>query len=78
MRTGAVEVDTGVGAVLSQPHSKLQPCAFFSRRLMLTEQNYDVGDCKLFAIKLVLEEWRQLLEGAEQPFLIWTDHRNIT
>lgn len=45
-----VEVDasnTGVRAVLSQ-HSghqaKLQPCAFFSRRLTPVQRNYDVGD----------------------------------
>lgn len=37
--------DVGVGAVLSQrsgPSAKLQPCAFFSRRLSPAERNYDI------------------------------------
>ncbi|XP_030621226.1 galactoside 3(4)-L-fucosyltransferase-like [Chanos chanos] len=41
------------------------------------ERNYDVGDRKLLAIKLALEEWRRWLEGAQHPFLVWTDHKNL-
>jgi hypothetical protein len=26
---------------------------------------------------MVLEEWRHWLEGAEQPFLVWTDHKYL-
>lgn len=47
--------DVGVGAVLSQysgPRAELQPCALFSRRLSAAENNYDVGDRGLIAIKL--------------------------
>uniref|UniRef100_A0A3P8NIY2 Gypsy retrotransposon integrase-like protein 1 n=2 Tax=Astatotilapia calliptera TaxID=8154 RepID=A0A3P8NIY2_ASTCA len=73
--------DVGVGAVLSQhtgPSAKLQPCSFFSRRLSPAERNYDIGDLELLAVKLALEEWRHLLEGAEHPFIVWTDHKNLT
>uniref|UniRef100_A0A8C6M2A9 Gypsy retrotransposon integrase-like protein 1 n=1 Tax=Nothobranchius furzeri TaxID=105023 RepID=A0A8C6M2A9_NOTFU len=73
--------DTGVGAVLSQVSPvdhRLHPCAFFSRRLTPTESRYDVGDRELLAVKLALEEWRHWLEGAEHPFVIWTDHKNLT
>ena len=28
-------------------------------------------------VKAALEEWRHWLEGAEQPFLVWTDHKNL-
>lgn len=73
--------DTGVGAVLSQrspPDSKLHPCAFFSRKLSPAERNYDVGNRELLAVVLALEEWRHWLEGADQPFIVWTDHRNLT
>lgn len=56
---------------------KVHPCAFFSRRLTQTERNYDVGNRKLLAIKLVLEEWRHWLEGAWLPFVVWTDHKNL-
>ena len=57
----ADDSDTGVGAILSQcspSDHKLHPCAFFSRRLSPAERNYDVGNRKLLAVKLALEEWR--------------------
>uniref|UniRef100_A0A669C7S5 Reverse transcriptase domain-containing protein n=1 Tax=Oreochromis niloticus TaxID=8128 RepID=A0A669C7S5_ORENI len=70
--------DTGVGAVLSQKvEGKLHPCAYFSCRLSPTERKYDVGDRELLAIKLALEEWRHWLEGTAQPFIVWTDHKNL-
>ncbi|KAI4897624.1 hypothetical protein NFI96_008578 [Prochilodus magdalenae] len=78
-----VEVDaseTGLGAVLSQAlgkPSRLHPCAFYSRKLTLAEQNYDVGNRELLAVKAALEEWRHWLEGALHPFTILTDHRNL-
>lgn len=41
------------------------------------KRNYDMGNWELFTVKLVLEEWRNWLEGAELPFIVWTDHRNL-
>uniref|UniRef100_A0A669DIS8 ribonuclease H n=1 Tax=Oreochromis niloticus TaxID=8128 RepID=A0A669DIS8_ORENI len=71
-------LDVGVGAVLSQQlEGKLHPCAYFSRRLSPAEQNYDIGDRELLAIKLALEEWRHWLEGTTEPFVVWTDHKNL-
>ncbi len=70
-----VEVDAstmGVGAVLSQQYGeppRLQPCAYFSKKLTAAEQNYD--------IKLALEEWRHWLERANHPFSVITDHKNL-
>jgi len=78
-----VEMDAsneGVGAVLSQrsaQDNKLHPCAFLSRKLTDAERNYDVGNKELLAVKIALEDWRHWLEGAEQPFLVWTDHKNL-
>ncbi|KAL0165999.1 hypothetical protein M9458_037843, partial [Cirrhinus mrigala] len=78
-----VEVDAstiGAGAVLSQYSGeppKLHPCAFFSRKFSPAEQNYDIGNRELLAIKLALEEWRHWLEGARHPFSVITDHRNL-
>ncbi|KAI4900377.1 hypothetical protein NFI96_000695, partial [Prochilodus magdalenae] len=78
-----VEVDAsnlGVGAVLSQRHGspkKLYPIAFFSHKLSPAERNYGIGDRELLAMKLALEEWRHWLEGAQHPFLVLTDHKNL-
>lgn len=73
--------DTGVGAVLSQRSpvdQRTHPCAFFSRRLTPAEKNYDVGNRELLAVVLALQEWRHWLEGSTHPFLVWTDHRNLS
>lgn len=78
-----VEVDAsevGVGAVLSQRSpldNKIHPCAYFSHRLSPTERNYDIGNRELLAVRLALGEWRHWLEGSAEPFLVWTDHRNL-
>ncbi len=78
-----VKVDastTSVGAVLSQYHGeplRLQPCIYFSRKLTPAAQNYDIGNRKLLAIKLALEEWCHWLEGASSPFNVITDHKNL-
>ena len=78
-----VEVDASeveVGAILSQRSpfdNMLCPCAYFSRSLDPAERNDDIGDQELLAVKLALEEWRHWLEGAEHPFVVWTDHSNL-
>ncbi|KAL0188525.1 hypothetical protein M9458_015624, partial [Cirrhinus mrigala] len=49
---------TGVEAVLSQAVYEpplLHPCAFFSHKLSPAENNYDVENRELLAIKLALE-----------------------
>ena len=79
-----LEVDaseTGVGAVLSQRSKDdglLHPCAFFSRKLSPAEKNYDVGNRELLAIHDALKEWRHWLEGSCQPFVVLSDHKNLT
>ena len=73
--------DSGIGAVLSQrseTDNLLHPCAFFSRRLSPAERNYDAGNRELLAVHEALAEWRHWLEGAKHPFLVLTDHRNLT
>lgn len=37
----------------------------------------DIGNRELLAVKAALEEWRHWLDGAEQPFLVWTDHGKV-
>ncbi|XP_048027531.1 integrin alpha-M-like [Megalobrama amblycephala] len=43
----------------------------------VVEVNYDIGDRELLAVKLALEEWRHWLEGANHPFQVLTDHKNL-
>lgn len=53
------------------------PCTFFSSHLSPAERNYDVGNQELLAVVLALQEWRHWLEGTNQPFIVWTDHKNL-
>lgn len=61
----------------SGPDNWLHPCAFYSHRFTTTESNYDVGNYELLAVKLALEEWLHLLEGADHPFAVWTSHKKL-
>jgi transposase InsO family protein len=67
------------GAVLSQQtdDGRWHPVAFYSKSLNATERNYEIYDKELLAIIRAVEEWRYLLEGAQFPFEIWTDHKNL-
>ncbi len=71
-----VEGDTsevGVGGVLSQRSildNKVNPCSFFSRSLSSAERSNRV--------KLTLEESCHWLEGSKHPFIMWTDHNNLS
>eukprot|EP00833_Pecoramyces_ruminatium_P006384 jgi/Orpsp1_1/1180416/evm.model.c7180000073352.1 len=78
-----VETDASnfaIGAILSQknPDDKVtHPVAFFSRSLSSSERNYPIYDKELLAIVAALENWRHLLKGTNQPFKIFSDHRNL-
>lgn len=72
--------DSEAEAVLLQcfgKRLKLHPVAFFSRKLPPTEQNYNIGNRELLAVRLAQEEWRCWLEGASHLFTIFTDHKNL-
>jgi hypothetical protein len=67
-----------VGAVLSQQYPDGQhPIAYFSKSLLPAERNYDIYDRELLAIIYALKAFRYLLLGAQQKFLIRTDHQNL-
>jgi hypothetical protein len=74
--------DSGVatGAVLSQlstEDGKWHPVSFLLKSLSAVEQNYEIHDVEMLAVMRALEEWTHYLEGARQPFEIWTDHKNL-
>jgi len=78
-----VETDSSnfaIGAVLSQKSlsdNHIHPVAFYSRSLSPTERNYPIYDKELLAIISALENWRHFLKGASEPFVIYSDHRNL-
>lgn len=49
----------------------------FSHQLSPSEHNYDIGNHELLAVWLALGEWREWLEGATVPFVVWSDHKNF-
>jgi len=53
------------------------PITFFSKSLLPAECNYDIYDRELLAIINALKANCQLLLGAQQKFLIRTDHNNL-
>lgn len=75
-----VEVDTsghGVGAILwALTDNQLHPCIFLLHHSP-AKQKYAIGEQELLVVKLALEKWCHWLEGTEQPFMVWTDHRNL-
>lgn len=54
---------------------RITSSTFLSRSLSSAERGYDVGNRAV--VKVALEEWHHWLEGAEHPFLVWTDHKNL-
>jgi len=69
-----------MGATISQQSpedDKWHPIAFFSKSLSPVEWNYKIHDKEMLAIIQALEEWQHFLEGAQQKFEMWTDHKNL-
>jgi hypothetical protein len=67
-----------MGAVLSQQYPDGQhPIAYFSKSLLSAKRNYNIYDQELLAIIYALKAFRYLLLGAQQKFLIRTDHQNL-
>ena len=68
-----------VGAVIAQDfHDGRHLIAYFSKTLSPTKRNYDIYDRELLAIIYAIKAFRYLLLGAQQKFLIQSDHENLT
>jgi hypothetical protein len=72
--------DFALGAQLMQPgqDDKLRPVAFWSRKMIPAELNYDIHDKELLAIVSAFQTWRAYLEGAKHTVTVRTDHHNLT
>ncbi len=66
------------GGVLSQydDNSDLRPYAYFSKKNLLVECNYDIYNKELLAVIRCLEEWDAELRSVK-PFMILMDYKNL-
>lgn len=71
--------ETEMGAILSQcfGNKPKMHLGFLFQELFLAEQNYDIGNRELLAVKLTLQEWRCWLKGAAHLFTILKAHKNF-
>jgi hypothetical protein len=83
-RPTRIEVDASgfaTSGVISQKCDDLDslwhPIAFRSAFFKEAERNYKIWDREMLAITKALKNWRQFLAGLDNPFEIWTDHRNL-
>ena len=65
--------------VLSQEDDNgiLHPVAYFSKRMVPAECNYEIYDKELLAIIRCFKEWRPELEGTAMPVKVLTDHKGL-
>jgi hypothetical protein len=83
-RPTRIEVDASgyaTGRVISQKCDNLDslwhPIAFRSASFKEAKRNYEIWDCEMLAITKAFKNWRQFLAGLDNPFKIWTNHRNL-
>jgi hypothetical protein len=83
-QTTKIEVNASgnaTGEVISQKCDDLDSLwhliAFRSASFKEAERNYKIWDREMLTITEALKDWRQFLAGLNNPFEIWTDHRNL-
>ena len=52
--------------------------AYYSATFTPTEQNYDAHDLEFLGVMKAIDHWRPYLIWTENPFMIETDHKNLT
>ncbi|GAB7357799.1 hypothetical protein MBLNU459_g0615t2 [Dothideomycetes sp. NU459] len=71
--------DYAIAAILSQlrENGEWHPIAYWSRKMVPAERNYETYDGELLAIVCAFQQWRHYLDGAAQPIQVLTDHNNL-
>jgi len=77
VEANASEYATGGVLLMKCENKKWRPVAFISKSLNEMERNYEIYDREILAIVRCLDEWRHLLEGAQNKFEIWSNHKNL-
>ena len=69
----------GVAGIISQLQADGQwkPVAYYSRKMIAAERNYETHDQELLAIVMCFKHWRHYLEGSKHPIEVLTDHNNL-
>ena len=61
----------------SQKQAHWHPVAFWSRKMIPAERNYETHDAELLAVVMCFKHWRHYLEGSRFPIVVITDHNNL-
>ena len=56
---------------------RLHPVAFYSRKFLPADINYDIHDKEMLAIVAALKEWEHMLKSCQEEFTVFTDHKNL-
>jgi RNase H-like domain found in reverse transcriptase len=72
-------LDYAISICISQSDNeeRLRPIAFYSRKMIPMELNYEIHDKELLAIITTFSEWRVYLKGSKYLVEVWTDHKNL-
>ena len=70
--------DLAFEAVISQqkPDGKWHPVAFYSQKLTVPKQNYEIHNKELLAIVDLMKYWRVYLEGLRHQVQVYLDYKN--
>jgi hypothetical protein len=69
-----------LSGILCQPDPDtglLHPIAFWSRKWISAECNYDIHDCEMLAIVECFKHWRHYLEESKHLVRVHSDHKNL-
>ena len=51
--------------------------AYYNKKIILLELNYNIYNKELLTIVTVLKEWRVFLQGTIELFIVKTDYKNL-
>ena len=68
---------TGGVLFIKCENEKWRLVVFISKSLNKAKRNYKIHDREMLGIVKCLDEWRHLLEGAQNKFEIWSNHKNL-
>jgi hypothetical protein len=66
-----------VGAIQSEKEDHDQPVAFYCKKLMKKDLNYNIDNEEMLEIVSAFKKWRSDLEGTEHLILVFSDYKNV-